>query len=167
MHDILGRFGRISKNASLSQKNYQNAGVNRQNLDSLRPPVSVSLLTRRLEKLDSLIAEAKRDRSQNRLFESEAKFRKIIDSYQRLVSPAHPRVGALLNELALTLVRQKKYAEAELAFKSALNLIEKSLPEAHPGRIICLKNYAVLLERTNRQAMADKLRKLVSILMAV
>lgn len=165
MHELLGKFDQIARKNG--QPNGEPAGISTETISSLRTPINVSLLRERLEKVDRLVEEAKIDRRRGALDDSTAKLREAIDTYQRLVSPVHHKLGPLLNELGLTLMQQESFAEAEMAFKGALAVVERTLPETHPGRIVYLKNYASLLEKTNRKAVSDKLMKMVEILKAV
>ncbi|MEK7727705.1 MAG: tetratricopeptide repeat protein [candidate division KSB1 bacterium] len=54
-------------------------------------------------------------------------------------------VATSLNNLALLLQSQGKYAEAEPLFRRALEIFEKSLGTDHPNTQTIRKNYALLL----------------------
>ena len=68
-----------------------------------------------------------------------------------------PRLATSLNNLALSIHDQGKYAEAEPLYKRAIAIDEKALGPEHPNVAMSLENYAALLRKTNRDAEAAKM----------
>src|SRR5260221_14646009 len=77
--------------------------------------------------------------------------------YELVVAHDQPRTAASLYYGALLCNARDKYELAEPLFQQALAIREKSLGADHPHVAIVLKEYAILLWKTNRQEEAKQL----------
>jgi tetratricopeptide (TPR) repeat protein len=71
----------------------------------------------------------------------------------------HPSLALSLNNLALLLRAQGKYAEAEPLYRRALAIREKALDPEHPDVAASLSNLAMLLHSQGRYAEAEPLHR--------
>ncbi|MCZ6485767.1 MAG: tetratricopeptide repeat protein [Acidobacteria bacterium] len=101
------------------------------------------------------------------LYRLEDKHQEAVLLLQRAVAitekglgPEHHTLAAYLNDLAFTNTHQDKYAEAEPLYLRALTIWEKAgRPEEDIHLAISLHNYAVLLQKMDRNAEAEKLEE--------
>jgi len=101
------------------------------------------------------------------LYSLEDKHQEAVLLLQRAVAitekglgPEHHTLAAYLNDLAFTNTHQGKYAEAEPLYLRALTIWEKAgRPEEDIHLAIGLHNYAVLLQKMDRNAEAEKLEE--------
>ena len=83
------------------------------------------------------------------------------NTYPGKSSTNHPKVAAILNNLALVLRDTNRFSEAELLLRRALAITEKSLGPENPEMAVRLGNLAQLLHATKRLVEAETLMKAI------
>ena len=71
----------------------------------------------------------------------------------------HPNVATALNTLGHLYARERKYTEAEQAFKRALEIRERTLGATHPDTVASLNNLAGLYQDQGKHALAEEYYK--------
>eukprot|EP00957_Ditylum_brightwellii_P118419 9031994-Ditylum_brightwellii.AAC.1 len=64
-----------------------------------------------------------------------------------------------MNNLALAVQYQGRYAEAEELFRQCLEATKSALGEAHPHTLATMNNLATVLQEQGRYAEADELQR--------
>jgi tetratricopeptide (TPR) repeat protein len=91
--------------------------------------------------------------------------REIAQALEAELGPDHPDVATALYELAIELVCQGEYDEAEPLYRRALAILEKEHGPEHPLVLKCLSGLAVLLKQRARYDEAEVLaRRVVGVL---
>jgi len=96
-------------------------------------------------------------RNLGRFDEAVASLRRALAAEERNFGPNHPRVGGILNDLALLLVEANQLVEAEPLLLRALDIAEKTGGADDPCVAIRLHNLALLLHYAGRPADAEPL----------
>jgi len=71
----------------------------------------------------------------------------------------HPNVATALNTLGHLYARERKYTQAEQAFKRALEIRERTLGANHPDTVASLNNLAGLYQDQGKHALAEQYYK--------
>jgi nephrocystin-3 len=91
-------------------------------------------------------------------------YRRLLPSYEKRWGERDQRTAACLNNLALTLTDQGRFAEAELFQRRALDAIERRLGSKHSDVARALENLGLLFQRIgNLPAAGDCLRRALAI----
>lgn len=80
---------------------------------------------------NNLVVALWRRGSEEDLQEAENWGRQILDSRRRVLGENHPDVAQSYNNLAITIVRQGRLAEAETLFRDAVRIATAALPDNH------------------------------------
>ena len=86
-----------------------------------------------------------------------------IEQWQTIIAQAKenkiegPQLANALNRLAGYYITKNKFDQAEPLLKRALRILEKTLGEIHPDIAPVLDNYVIIMRKTNRPALADKM----------
>lgn len=68
-------------------------------------------------------------------------------------------LGHSLSDIGMVLSRQKKFADAEVAFKRALKILERAHGEKSAVLAPALQNYAQMLRDSGRESEASKIHE--------
>ena len=105
-------------------------------------PLTVSVMNNQAEVLWKL----------KRYAAAETRFRQALAAKERLYAPEHASIAVSLNGLAGVLRDSNRASEAEPLYKRALAIRE--LGNGSPELAETLRDYAILLQATNRSALA-------------
>jgi serine/threonine protein kinase len=72
-------------------------------------------------------------------------------------APAHPQVGAILNQLGMLRHKKGRLDEAERLYREAVDVQRRALGEVHPLTLASLHNLAALLRRRGRLEESEAL----------
>jgi len=86
---------------------------------------------------------------------SEEMYQQELELIEKVLGREHPDTLRSMNNLALALSNQGKYAEAELINHQTLALQEKVLGKEHPDTLISMNNLAVLLNNQGKYNEAE------------
>ncbi len=94
---------------------------------------------------------------QGKYEQAELLYQRSITIREKVLGPEHPDTALSHNNLAVLYGRMGKYKDADQHFHHALSIYERILGQKHPEYIAVLKNYIVLLKKSNRGDVAKKL----------
>lgn len=84
-------------------------------------------------------------------------FRKALAIYEKKLDPADPRIGSLLSQEGLILMRDRQFTLADRAMSRAVDLLRQSCPGCVTENWIAESNLALLRLAQNRYEEADRL----------
>ena len=84
-------------------------------------------------------------------------FRKALAIYEKKLDPADPRIGSLLSQEGLILMRDRQFTLADRAMSRAVELLRRSCPGCVTENWIAESNLALLRLAQNRYEEADRL----------
>src|SRR5207244_8122208 len=84
-------------------------------------------------------------------------FRKALAIYEKKLDPADPRIGSLLSQEGLILMRDRQFTLADRAMSRAVELLRRSCPGCVTENWIAESNLALLRLAQNRYEEADHL----------
>jgi hypothetical protein len=93
--------------------------------------------------------------SQGKYAESEAEFRAIIPTRERVLGLDHPDTLKSRNSFAIALDSQGKYAESEAESRAVLAIRERVLGSEHPGTLATRNNLGAALYSHGKHAEAE------------
>ena len=82
---------------------------------------------------------------------AEKMYTEALGIRKQLLGEDAPDVGSAMTGLAVIALVQNKFTDAEPLFQRAKEILEKAPDANAPSLIICLENYARLLEKTDRR----------------
>lgn len=107
-----------------------------------------------------LFRDAEAYEAKERLVEAELLIRKGLAIDEKVLCPAHRKLGENFVMLAKNLARQKKHNEAEQAYKQAITTYENDRHSLSLIKLLyVLLDYAELYSRQNRYAEAEHIHK--------
>lgn len=90
---------------------------------------------------------------------SEELYLQAIDLFQSQAVDDPFKVAPPLNNLALLLIHQRRYSEAEPLLRQLLPIVEERFGKNHIEYAICLENLAATLRHTDREREATEIRQ--------
>lgn len=90
---------------------------------------------------------------------SEELYREAIDLLERQTPNDPLKAAPSLNSLAVLLIHQRRYSEAEAVIRRLLPIVEARFGKEHPEYATCLENLAATMRNSDRDAEAAKIRK--------
>ncbi len=103
------------------------------------------------------LARAQVVRDPSLLEESRKLHEETLRLRRRVLGPAHPNTLFSMNNLATTLLAQRRYAEAQTLFEEVVEIKERSLGRDHPSTLLSINNLATMLMNFGHLDEARKL----------
>jgi len=94
---------------------------------------------------------------EGRYTEAETHYRRALEIREKSYGPVHHFVGSSLHNLANLYRDQNRYREAEPLYRRSLSIYRKILDPKHPDLLDLIKDFAVYLRSTGREAEASAL----------
>ncbi len=88
--------------------------------------------------------------------------RQVLSLREKTMGPDHLAYAQSVNNLAVLLSLQNKYAEAEQNYQKALKVVSNALGPQNKYSAMILENYAPMLRKINRVADAEKAEKQIA-----
>lgn len=85
--------------------------------------------------------------------------KRLLESQEKALGPAHLDVAISLNNLGELYKSQGRYSEAEPLYQRSISILEKALGPEHPDGAVFLINLADLKFRQGHYAMAESFYK--------
>lgn len=89
---------------------------------------------------------------------SEELYHQAIDLCQKQAENDPLKAAPSLNSLAVLLIHQRRYTEAEPLLRRLLAIVEKGLGKDHPEYATCLENLAATLRHPDQEKEATEIR---------
>lgn len=96
-------------------------------------------------------------RAQRKFKHAESVYKRAIAVFDQTIGQGNAEYANLALNLSNMYLSMKKYADAEQPLKSAMKARVRVYGVEHPSVASCVETYAVLLRRTKRAALANKL----------